>query len=53
MDKHDYIIMNFIKYVGQSVEEAHNKNAGVDLLIHPNDVHELYVAFKAKDLIIH
>lgn len=53
MNEHQMKLADFFKHIGEAIEDAHERNAGLQLVIHPNDVHELYVAFKAENLIIH
>lgn len=53
MNKHEMKLADFFKHIGEAIEDAHEHNVGLQLVIKPQDVHELYVAFKAENLIIH
>lgn len=53
MNEYQLRLADFFKHLGQSIEEAHDHNTGLKIVIHPEDVHELYVAFKSENLIFH
>lgn len=50
-DKYDHEIMSLMSHIKDSLDVAFKANAGVQIVIQPDDVHELYEAFKAKGLL--
>ena len=50
-DKYDRTIADFIDHFAEMLTEGVEKNAGIQIVIYPDDVKKLYEALKAKGLL--
>lgn len=50
-DQYDDKIISLMSYIGDSLEAAFKANAGIQIVIRPEDTKILYNAFKAKGLL--
>lgn len=50
-DQYDHEILSLMSYIGDSLGIAVKENAGVQIVIQPEDTKILYNAFKAKGLL--
>lgn len=51
MDEHDRAILDFLIHITEMLTEGVERNCGVQMVIYPDDVKDLYTAFKAKGFI--
>lgn len=50
-DQYDHEIISLMSHIGDSLDTAFKANAGVQIVIQPEDTKILYNAFKAKGLL--